>query len=64
MQRELDLEVVGTGVPDTSNLMRLIQGTVMPQVRAICTYIECLLLSIDNLSIIFYNYILFTSMSS
>ena len=38
MQRELDLEVVGTGVPDTSNLMRLIQGTVMPQVRAICDY--------------------------
>lgn len=32
MQKELDLEISGTVAADTSNLMRLIQGTVMPQV--------------------------------
>lgn len=33
MQRELDLDMtVGGGGPDTNNLMRLIQGTVAPQV--------------------------------
>ena len=47
MQKELDLEISGTVAADTSNLMRLIQGTVMPQVhthasavcftRTICT---------------------------
>ena len=33
MQRELDLDMAaGGGGPDTNNLMRLIQGTVAPQV--------------------------------
>ena len=36
MQKELDLEVNGAGAPDTNNLMRLIQGTVMPQVSTLC----------------------------
>lgn len=37
MQKELDLDINGVGGngPDTNNLMRLIQGTVMPQVRLI-----------------------------
>lgn len=33
MQKELDLEISGSVAADTSNLMRLIQGTVMPQVH-------------------------------
>jgi hypothetical protein len=40
MQKELDLEISGSVAADTSNLMRLIQGTVMPQVH---TYICCVL---------------------
>ena len=48
MQKELDLEISGTVAADTSNLMRLIQGTVMPQVPTHATA-TCLTLTISTL---------------
>jgi hypothetical protein len=46
LQKELDLEYNGTGAPDTQNMMMLIQGTVMPQVRTV-SYCYCIFHSIS-----------------
>lgn len=61
MQKELDLEISGSVAADTSNLMRLIQGTVMPQVHTHagilcvldCNYQHLLSIHIDGIPNVF-----------